>query len=183
MEPGGILMTFKKLCIGMGAVALAGAVLSLIAPKAVQAAAYTLVVVANTSAHPVLTADLNKSAAQNVELACSAISGSPTCALVAPNGSLDFATSWTVPEGMNFIITDVEILTDAASGSFQTHFSLQWTPPGGALRQENWYAPANGLNTQFTFPNGVVVLPGSTINPVLPSYCFDGIVRGYLTAN
>ena len=166
-------MTFKKLCRGIGAVALAGVVLLLIAPKAVQAAAYTLVVVANTSGHPVPTADVNKSAAQNVE----------TCALVAPNGSLDFATSWTVPEGINFIITDVEILTEAASGSFQTHFSLRWTPPGGALRQENWYALANGLNTQFVFPNGVVVLPGSTMNPVLPSYCFDGIVRGYLTAN
>jgi hypothetical protein len=84
-------VTFKKLCIGLGTVALAGLVLSLIAPKAVQAAAYTLVVVANTSAHPVPTADVNKSAAQNVELACSAVSGSLTCALVAPTAA------WTSP--------------------------------------------------------------------------------------
>jgi hypothetical protein len=60
-------MSFKKLCIGIEAVALAGVVLALIALKAVQAADYTLVVVADTSPHAVPTADVNKSVAQNVE--------------------------------------------------------------------------------------------------------------------
>jgi hypothetical protein len=49
----------KRLLMGLAAVALAGTLLTLIAPKAVHAAVAALVEVANTSANPVPNADVN----------------------------------------------------------------------------------------------------------------------------
>ncbi len=49
----------KKLLMGIGAVALAGTLLTLVAPKAVHAAVAALVEVANTPANPVPNADVN----------------------------------------------------------------------------------------------------------------------------
>jgi len=60
----------KNLFMGIGAVALAGMALSLIAPKAVHASVATLVEIVNTSVNPVAISDVVKSAAQNVELLC-----------------------------------------------------------------------------------------------------------------
>ena len=49
----------KRLLVGIGAVALAGTLLTLLAPKAVHAAVAALVEVANTPANPVPNADVN----------------------------------------------------------------------------------------------------------------------------
>jgi len=49
----------KRLLMGIGAVALAGTLLTLVAPKAVHAAVAALVEVANTPANPVPNADVN----------------------------------------------------------------------------------------------------------------------------
>src|ERR1039457_1175895 len=49
----------KRLLVGIGAVALAGTLLTLVAPKAVHAAVAALVEVANTPANPVPNADVN----------------------------------------------------------------------------------------------------------------------------
>ncbi len=49
----------KRLLMGVGAVALAGTLISLFAPKAVHAAVAALVLVTNTPANPVPNADVN----------------------------------------------------------------------------------------------------------------------------
>jgi hypothetical protein len=53
------MIFMKRLLMGFGAVALAGTLLSLVAPKAVHAAVAALVLVTNTSANPVPNADVN----------------------------------------------------------------------------------------------------------------------------
>jgi len=49
----------QRLFMGIGAVALAGTLISLVAPKAAPATVAALVEVANTSANPVPNADVN----------------------------------------------------------------------------------------------------------------------------
>jgi hypothetical protein len=54
----------KSLMMGIGAATLAGVILTVTMPKAVQAATAALVQVTNTSANQVPTLDVSKSAAQ-----------------------------------------------------------------------------------------------------------------------
>ena len=60
----------KAILMGIGALALVASLMNLMAPKAVRAAAATLVEVANTVTAPALTLDISKSALQHVELTC-----------------------------------------------------------------------------------------------------------------
>jgi hypothetical protein len=75
----------KKLLMGIGAVALAGTLLNLVAPKAVHAAVAALVEVANTPANPVPNADVNAPGEEPFQtLMCNAV-GTGTCASDQPS--------------------------------------------------------------------------------------------------
>jgi hypothetical protein len=167
------------LLTGLGAVALAAMLLSLAAPKAVHAIVAALVEVTNTPANPVPTADVHQSAAQNIELYCSAPYVA-ACGILPQTGG--FPVAWVVPSGQNFVITDVEVSMNQYAEGGQSFYSIAWTPPGGTgVRTENWFVPNNGTTTEFQFSNGIVVLPGSTVVSQGGSNVNQAIVRGYLT--
>jgi hypothetical protein len=167
----------KTLLMGIGSVALTVGILTLVVPKAVHAAVATLVQVVNTAANPVPTSDVHASAAQNIELFCSGTLGVSPCDLNPTTGAA--LTAWTVPGGMSYVITDIEITT--AGGGGTTFFSLQWLVVG--LKTETWYVPNNGLTTEFQFPNGIVILPGAILFSVPGGNINFVAVRGYLTPN
>ncbi len=176
----------KNLFIGIGVAALAGVLLTFIAPKAVHAAVATLVEVTNTPLNPVPTADVHKSASQLVELDCSDLGG-PTnpCVLNPPTGIIQ--TAHAVPSGLNLVVTDIEISHSGGAG----FVTLTWNPGGASNSQEeSFFVPSGaaiGLTTEFQFLSGIVILPGSTNL----SAGFGGftntaqsvVIRGYYTPN
>jgi len=84
---------------------------------------------------------------------------------------------------MNYVVTDVEIITNGGGGT--ARFGLNWVvSPGGTegFRSELWFVPNNGLTTEFQFPNGIVVLSGSTLDGTFVNGS-SASVRGYLTPN
>jgi hypothetical protein len=167
----------KRLLMGFGSILAAALLLAVTVPKSAHAIAAALVQVTNTTANPVPVLDVRASAAQNVELACTFTAG--YCVQINPDGSAVDA-AWTVPTGMQYVITDVEISSAMSTGVTSTIFGLQWTPPGGSLRLERWSVTANSTTTEYQFPSGVVVLPGSTITCISGGSLNYGYVRGYL---
>jgi hypothetical protein len=180
----------KRLLMGLGGVALVAMLASMFAPKSVHALVATLVEVSNTPSNPVPNADVSKSAAQNIELFCQdfSIGVNNPCSLQSQNGQ---QSAWSVPDGMNFVITDVDIAVQVFSGTafVGTYADLLWIPPGGSIdspRQEYWFLPTYSSTTQFHYSSGIVVLPGSA----LQFYCNVGsnvgvsaTLHGYLTPN
>ncbi len=172
----------KRMLMGVGAVALTAMLLNVAAPRAVHALVATLVQVTNTTANPVPVVDLSKSAAQNIELVCINTSPYP-CFLVPPTGTIDLTppTAWTVPAGVNFVITDVEINTEVEpDGVTGTSFGILWTPPGSSQQRGDGWSVGLGPTTEFTFPSGIVVASGSTITGQIGKDVVIGTVRGYL---
>jgi len=88
----------KHLFLSVGAVALAGVLLTLVAPKAVHAAVAALVEIANTPANPVPNADVNAPGEEpfQTEL-CAAIGGSG-CDTFVP---ATFVVPTTTSDGLN----------------------------------------------------------------------------------
>jgi len=87
----------KNLLMGFGAVALAGTLLSLVAPKAVHAAVAALVLVTNTPANPVPNADVNEPGEEPFQtILCNAI-GSSACDVSQPSS---FVVPSTTSDGL-----------------------------------------------------------------------------------
>lgn len=86
----------KNLFLGMGAVALAGVLLTMVAPKAVHAAVAALVEVANTSANPVPNADVNEPGEEPFQTQLCGLVGTATClqptTFVVPTATSDGLT-------------------------------------------------------------------------------------------
>jgi hypothetical protein len=171
----------NNLLMAVGAVVLAAILLSVMAPKAVHAVTATMVEVVNTTTEPVPTADVNKSVAHNVNVFCNSSTG--LCLLVPPSGIVDKSKSWTVPSGMNFVVTDIELATDGTGSVITTFFELKWTPPGGDLVEEGWEVLDNGATTEYQFQNGPVILAGSTVGGIFGTGLNYAAIRGYLTPN
>jgi hypothetical protein len=86
----------KKLLMGVGAVALAGTLLTLVAPKAVHAAVAALVEVANTPANPVPNADVNAPGEEPFQTVLCNNVGSGSCGI--PNS---FVVPATTSDGLS----------------------------------------------------------------------------------
>jgi hypothetical protein len=95
----------RKALIPLGGVAITSLLLTLLAPPAAHAIVATLVQVANTTANPVPTIDASKTAANIVNLTCNA--GSGFCYQI-PTTGVTAATPYTVPIGMNLVITRID---------------------------------------------------------------------------
>ena len=167
----------KRLLMGFGSILAAALLLALAAPKSAHAIVAALVQVTNTAANPVPVFDVRASAQQYVELACTFTAGN--CAQINADGSVVDA-AWTVPAGMQYVITDVEISSAMSPGVTSTIFGVQWTPPSGALRLERWAVTASSTTTEYQFPSGIVVLSGSTITRISGDTLNYGYLRGYL---
>ena len=145
----------QSLIMGIGAVALAAVLMTLVAPKSVHAAVAALVQVANTTASPANTEDISKQANQLVHLVCSLAgtgSGFTNCFSSPPNGVIT-GSQYSVPAGQNLVINEVDIhQVDGASAS-QVSLALQGVGP----IHYDWFV--SGQNTmQFTYPSGIVIV-------------------------
>jgi hypothetical protein len=178
----------KKVSMSAGFVVLAAGLVSLLAPKAAHALVAALVQVTNTPSNPVPTLDVNRAATQDMELNCSTvvpefpIGLTPVCALVSQTSGYFGPTPWAVPEGMNFVITDVDI---AESGTFTLppSFGIEWTPPGGSFRSETWQ-DSNPGTSQYHYLSGIVVLSGSVLTcSQIGQGNLQAYLHGYLTPN
>ncbi len=152
----------------------------MIGPRTAHAVADTLVRVVNTTTEPVPTLDVNKSVTHNVNLFCT--SGTGLCVFLPTSGIVDIK-SWKVPSGMNFVVTDIELVTYGTGSTTSTFFQLKWTPPGGDLIEEGWQTLNNGATVEFQFQNGPIILAGSTVEGIFGTSLNFAAVRGYLTPN
>jgi len=174
----------KNLFIGIGAVALAGVTLTLLAPKTVHGAVATLVQVANTAANPAVTQDTTNQAAQIVTLFCTNVSG-VQCNQVLPQGSYSDGY-YVVPAGQNLVVTSVDVCACAAyPTTLVGNFRL--LRAGGVY--EAFLLPAGFVNVTYSLGTGVVI--GSGIVPGIedfdPNFYFppglSATLHGYTTAN
>ncbi len=170
----------KRLLMGLGGVALVATLVSMCVPRSVHALVATLVQVSNTPSNPVPTADVHTSAGQNIELYCS--SEYYTCPLQSPQTGALGSDSWVVPDGMSFVVTDVEAFSNTVPGK-TFNAGIWWG--GYPQRVERWYFPNNELTNQLHFTTGIVVPPGAEVSYTVG---YDGalswlVVHGYLTPN
>jgi hypothetical protein len=100
----------KGMLMGLGAMALAVALLTLVVPKAAHAVVATLVQVSNTTANPAITQDVSKLASQNVQLVCNGPwPATVSCSQILPDGSSP--CPYFIPAGQRLIITTVQLNT------------------------------------------------------------------------
>jgi hypothetical protein len=187
-------MKFSKRTLIVTGVLMTAAATPFLVPNAAHAVIATLVQVVNTTANPVPTTDVSRSAAQNVELTCSFPAGgilaglgcgqiSSTCTMLSPS-----CPQYTVPSGENLVLTTISI---TASGSTSALIGLiPYNPATTAdYISEEFSVPA-GTTAQLQFPvSGVVIGPG--LQPTLaiqPGGTFTttggtALLVGYLTPN
>lgn len=104
----------KNLFMGIGAVALAGVLLTLAAPKAVHAAVATLVEIANTPANPVPNADVNAPGEEPLQaLLCAAPNGSTECGTLPDT----FTVPSTTSDGLSIKRLVIEYVTGFCQSS------------------------------------------------------------------
>jgi hypothetical protein len=155
-------------------------------PQSAHALVATLVQVVNTTASPVASLDISKTASQIQEILClSTVPGetSPPCISQTPgaaNGGV-----FTVPAGQKLVITSVDIIPAEASPSsgFTTVSLIQ----NGAGR-ENWLVDNSLPMTQLQFPTGIVI--GSGFSLQMSVFGENGMpttesmdIHGYLAPN
>ena len=93
---------------GIAGVLFVALVMSLVAPKTVQAMVSALVTIANTSANPVPAQEVTESRANFISVS-NQFRGS-TYNEVSPDGTIS-STPFTIPSGEQFVITDVNWIT------------------------------------------------------------------------
>lgn len=131
----------KRLLMGMGAVALAGTLLTLVSPRAVHAAVAALVQVANTSANPVPNADVNAPGEEPFQTQlCVSIDPSNPC--VVPG---DFVVPTSTSDGLSIKRLVIE------------HISASCTES----------PTITGLATALNFPMNENQVNGSAFNGVI----------------
>jgi hypothetical protein len=150
----------KRLLMGVGAVALAAIVLTVMAPKEVHATVAALVQVVNTPTNPVPTLNTENPARAPFQAFCTTF-GSGFC-------------SWTVPAGKSMVIEFVNTQVFVPTGSANNASSLLFTTAGGTAGAFTM-APGTHVVTQFGddgyVANASVRLyadPGTTISMQVP---------------
>jgi len=173
----------QRLFVGIGAVALAALLITLVAPKSVHAAVAALVQVTNTAASPANTEDISKQANQLVHLLCSADTGAgfADCHSSSPSGVIA-GSQYSVPSGQNLVINEVDIVQLDGPSATQVSLALQ----GVGTIHYDWFV--SGQNTtQFTYPSGIVIAsetsPGIVATSASSSNSEFVSMIGYLTTN
>jgi hypothetical protein len=167
-----------------GVGALAGILAIAITPKAAHGLVAALVQVSNTTVNPVPTEDVRGSASQILELACPTNDGGQEFC-VQNDPSTSSASSFIVPAGQNFVITQIEALCSGGSGILGLSYSM--SKVGDVINSTSrvYELPCNSTTVEFNLRPGLVL--SSTGNPIIfvvnkatdaPTY-----VRGYLTTN
>jgi hypothetical protein len=183
------MLHLSKSVLAVGAVVLAGGLMSVMNPKTVHAVAAALVQVTNTASNPVVTQSVGAQAENLVHLVCSSTLSeiSTACVRYAPDGST--ISNFTVPAGKFLVITGVDVLPTGVGGCpgpYSLALNGVGTQPGGFYLE---LTTANGMvTTHFTYPSGTVI--GAGITPVWGGFsaqaCPGGQVIvdmfGYLTA-
>jgi hypothetical protein len=176
-----MMNAFRKVLIGMGALAVVALGVELAAPRSVHAVVSALVTVANAPSNPVPTINVAQSPSENVELRAQADHGQtiPFTSL-GPDGTPS-TSPFEVPDGQVLVITDVDlnpigagvggvnllVLQDAATGNYRE----VWLTMGPATLHLSYHA-------------GIIVSSGASLN--LINYNGTGTVtrvnlHGYLT--
>lgn len=165
----------KRLSAIVGAVALAGALAALLAPKAVRAVTATLVQVVNTPSAPAVTLDVSKAASQILELSCAVAGPGQTSAPCARNRDNGFINvPFVVPAGQHLIITSMDILPDSPGRGFLV-LSLAENFGGHEVGLRDAWIVTNSNSTQLQWPTtGIPIGPGYSLS------IFDDLQRGGL---
>jgi len=131
----------KRVATSLGYVILAAALVSVLAPKTTHAIVATLVQVANTSANPVPTSDVNNpDRATILILSCQGLSQ-------GSYGHLDCDPDSTVPAGQRFVINRVEADCFTHPGDTFGNAHIAFTEGGNETRH---VLPLNSLETGFS---------------------------------
>jgi len=102
---------------GIAGVLFVALVMSLVAPKTVQAMVSALVTIANTSANPVPAQEVKESRANFISVSFSQFTiSTSTYHEVSPDGTVS-STPFTIPSGEQFVITDVNWITGCQNDS------------------------------------------------------------------
>ena len=191
------MLHLSKSALAVGAVVLAGGLITLTNPRTVHAVAAALVQVTNTASNPVVTQSTANQAAQIFHLVCNLDNNSnnQNCTLVSPQSVLsNGGPPYVVPASESFVINSVDILP--AEGSVQgcSFNHLVYLSLGSAGYAEEWVV--NSASQHFTYPSGIVVPSGFEVQATSVVYipasaengpCNPGPdqvdLRGYLTAS
>lgn len=158
----------KQALAALGGIVALVAILLLTSPKAVHALTATLVQVTNTISNPVPTADVARSASQNVLLFCT-FPGigvfNEGCAQVVPGqcflGALvEQCSQYTVPPGQNLIVDTVELTQGTGS---VLRIDLYAFDPNLTISTalDSYGVPGGGVSTQYQYAAaGLVIGPG-----------------------
>ena len=177
----------KKALMFAAAVAIASVLALAVAPRAAHAVAAILVTVTNTEANPVPTADLFRSAAQNVELFCTGRSGvvsGVSCGQVNPQTGPPLpGVQYTVPAGQNLVITTIDFDVVNPAPGITTNALATLDPKTLNYQIREYLAVPNNVTTQFSFPGAGIVIPAGLQHLVAINSGPFVVIRGYLTPN
>ena len=177
------MIRLSKSVLAVGAVVLAGSLITLMNPKTVHALAAALVQVTNTASNPAVTQSVGAQAGNMVHLTCEVVfsAGGNTCLRVAADGS---ASSFTVPAGESLVITAIDVLPEDFNVCHENYTLFLGTPNFGGVFLHVTTTNAT-LTSHFIYPSGLVI--GEGITPTLggDGSCSDSEsvnMYGYLTA-
>jgi len=143
------MLHLSKSALAVGAVVLAGGLITLTNPRTVHAVAAALVQVTNTASNPVVTQSTANQAAQIVHLVCNLDNNSnnQNCTLVSPQSVLsNGGPPYVVPASESFVINSCRLRAlsrDAVSITLSTCLSAPLVTP----RNGSSIVPANTLRT------------------------------------
>lgn len=163
----------KSILMGTGAVVLAGFILALLAPKAVQAVVATAVLIENTPATPVPNKNVDEPARNSLSLTCTS-GGNLTCnTAVVPAGNVFVAEHlFAYAPSITGTVGDLMIFyTDPTTNPIYTGFQLQKDAVGVWTVNQNltgWYiGPVSnvlvGASGNFSTPGAVVTISGHLV--------------------
>jgi hypothetical protein len=169
----------KRLSTYLAGAAIIAVLLTLAAPRAVQAVTAALVNVTNTAASPAIGQSVSQLASQNVVLYSAVQPGtSHVAARFLPDGS---ASLFAVPAGQSLVVTTIEIQPSVNAGIYYVNIvGLN----SGALRKS--LSVPGAYTNAFQYPSGLVFPPGESVQIVgFPFNPNDvGVtLHGYLTSN
>jgi hypothetical protein len=162
----------KRMITAVGGVAIVAFLLTLAAPKAVQAVVSTLVTVANTTTNPVPTKAADNPARQAVVLTVFVGAGDGVFGASGPMISPETQAAYTVPAGQRLVVESVTGIAELGGG--QTPFTVNITFDSNVIPLESepptiflvptFSGTASGTSA-FSFASSVTtyVEPGSQL--------------------
>jgi len=168
-----------KLGYFAAACAMLMATFAIIGPRTAHALVATLVQVTNTTANPVPTQDVNRSASQIVALFCGT-SGQQCEQILVSSAGVTYIP-FSVPADQNLVITNIEINCNGTGGT--AYFNLGVVTSGSPTFIDEWTVPNAALATaEFNLGPGHVIPSGFAVL-ARSNNVTNVFVRGYLTTN